>query len=119
MDSLEDSDYEDYRQRIEKHKTDFNNIIKMTYEKKARINQLIEVLNALQEYSMDSDSSDASFEKIEYLNRMLKRKMKSIKKLTKANKMHHQQREEYWPQEVMYNFFKISRIKLYNFNSTV
>ncbi len=75
----------EYRSRLVNYKKVAASNFKLTKAKRFRIKQLLEVLAALREESPDeSDSSDSlSFEKMELLNKLLKKKIKNLHKFSK------------------------------------
>jgi len=85
--SQEQFNHSEYRSRLENYKKESSASLKVTKEKRVRIQQLLEVLTALREESPDSsDSSDSiSYEKIELLNKILKKKMKNLDRLSKES----------------------------------
>lgn len=74
-----DSELSSQKKCFEKNAIDFKKTAKIVQCKKARINSIMVALSALQEDISDSDSSDAL--SMEYINKMLKKKMKSIQKM--------------------------------------
>lgn len=74
-----DSELSSQKKCFERNVIDCKKTAKIVQCKKARINSIMIALNALQEDMSDSDSSDAL--SMEYINKMLKKKMKSIQKM--------------------------------------
>jgi hypothetical protein len=78
---------------FEKSVLDLKKTARLIQCKKARINSIMVALNALQEDMSDSgDSSDAL--SMQYINRVLKRKMKSIQRMKHLAQQQQQQQQE-------------------------